>query len=203
MSRSERNNEPSENGIRHGGEIRARKVNEGESRLIPLSERSASALYAHIERMEINISLFREHIAILERPFNDGRIDKEIEMVKNKAEMLNEIVNTTDKLLTYSREDYSLGKGSRDDLDAAINALGKAKVDFMAAKLTADQVDGRRDDASAKIQLAKDKLSSHEKILNDLRAAMLVHASIDGNFKSHVAPSFFVKRGHILGELSP
>src|SRR5258708_39513910 len=47
----------------------------------------------HVERMQIHIALFKEHIDIMERPFQDGRIDQEIAILKQRPDVLNEIVN--------------------------------------------------------------------------------------------------------------
>ncbi len=38
----------------------------------------------HIEMMEIQLDLFKQHVAIMERPFNDGRIDAEIALLIQK-----------------------------------------------------------------------------------------------------------------------
>lgn len=41
----------------------------------------------NLESMKAKIDLFRIHIEIMERPFNDGRVDAEIEHLKQKAEL--------------------------------------------------------------------------------------------------------------------
>lgn len=190
----------------------------------------------HLERMEINVALFKEHIDIMERPFKDGRIDQEIAILKQKSDLLNEIMASAqcdvDSLEEAKKagvipEPLNVWQIAFPQPPAVIDprtpaettsifiqnpnykSLSGAKVDFnrikleyLAAKLAADQADRRRDDALAKIQLAKDKLSLHEKIMNDLQAAMVVSASVEGHFKSYVATNLFIKRGHILGEIS-
>jgi hypothetical protein len=156
----------------------------------------------NVERMEIHIALFKEHIDVMERPFKDGRIDQEIAMLKQKAGILKDTVDWAGYKAAYAKLKVDDGSYAKDVWHTAQIDLNKAKVDLLAAQLAADQAEKRRDDTLAKIQVAKDKLALHEKMLDDLRASMIVISSADGHYKSHVETNVFVKKGHVLGEFS-
>jgi len=225
----------------------------------------------NIDRAAIQIDLFKEHIDIMERPFKDGRIDDEIALLKQKSQLLSDIVDAVQRKIDRTKIAVQMGlavtepnlwtnpftlpsstninstaqtdgttNGGTSAVGPPVNGnsstsskttqttttkeisetnayvqnpdyrslvdlqtdLNKANIDYLTAKLAAEQAERRRDDALAKIQLAKDKVSQHEKILATLQASMLVVSSVDGMFTSHIGAGFFAKRGHVLGEIA-
>jgi len=46
----------------------------------------------HVDALALQIDLFRKHVEILERPFNDGRIEEEKKLLHAKADLLKEIM---------------------------------------------------------------------------------------------------------------
>ena len=65
----------------------------------------------NIERIAIHLAAFKEHIAIAERPFRDGRIDAEISALKQKADLLAEIKQIADKDVKRRNEIYNVMYG--------------------------------------------------------------------------------------------
>jgi hypothetical protein len=58
-----------------------------------------------------------------------------------------------------------------------------------------------RDDALARIALAKSKLIEHSKLLERYVSALQINCPADGQFKLAVAVKSFVKKGHTLAEI--
>ena len=63
-----------------------------------------------VERIENQLALFEEHINIMERPFKDGRIDEEIQMLKNKLSFLLEINAAMATRLKEVRDKMEIGQ---------------------------------------------------------------------------------------------
>ncbi|MET4514319.1 hypothetical protein [Bradyrhizobium sp. I1.7.5] len=59
-----------------------------------------------IESMQIKIDLFKQHIAIMERPFADGRIDQEIEHLKRKASLALEVMSASQRAINRRTAAY-------------------------------------------------------------------------------------------------
>jgi biotin carboxyl carrier protein len=74
---------------------------------------------------------------------------------------------------------------------------------YLEAQLAADQSDMKKQDALAKIELAKSKLAEHQKLLDELKSTLTIVAPLGGKFIAHVAVGLSVKRGHTLGEIMP
>lgn len=59
-----------------------------------------------VETMQIKIELFKQHIEIMERPFKDGRIDREIEHLKKKAELQADTMQASQRALDRRNAAY-------------------------------------------------------------------------------------------------
>jgi hypothetical protein len=68
----------------------------------------------NVKRMEIHIALFKEHIDVMERPFKDGRIDQEIAMLKQKADILKDTVDWAGKKAKYLNDGLRTGGVTAD-----------------------------------------------------------------------------------------
>ena len=147
-----------------------------------------------------HLSILRKKIEIAERPFLDGRVSEEIEMIKAKSQDLKTAYDDAVKIKDNTQvESDILGNIDKDKLYGVIDYALKAHVSLLEAELSVRQTQRKSQDALDKIQLAKSKLEFHEMILAQLESALTINSPAEGNFKSFVAPGLYIKRGHILG----
>jgi hypothetical protein len=210
-----------------------------------------------------HLTMIQETLDLAERPFLDGRIQEELDLLKTKAENFSQIavimnsrvesiqngtrmgirldppdntyINKVETLtMSASHTDESGGSGTIDrspvahdtkttsasdgsetsksttyvanpayivPSDAMI-AAKKADSDFREAALVASHSTRRKDEALAKIHLAKDAVAYHLSSLSEVLKLMTVTAHSDGTFTPLVSPGFYVVKGHILGRLT-
>lgn len=156
--------------------------------------------YKLLERRN-HLSLLSEQIAISERPFLDGRVNEQIEMIKKKAVDFSTMNDAAQKVLEEERRQSEvLGNNQDSYRSAVVNALQTHSA-YLDADLSAHQAERKQKDAQDKIQLAKSKLDFHEKVLGELEETMMVKSGANGIFRSLVVTGLFVRKGHILGTL--
>jgi hypothetical protein len=155
-----------------------------------------------LEKMELDLSLHEEHLAIIERPFSDGRVDEEIELGKQKAKYLDEQLKQMRDNLEWQKLQVTIGndlfnpRGPLMEVD-----LARTTSDHLAAKLASDQAEKQKADALAKITLGKTKLKQHSLLLSRMKAQLKITSPASGHFVPSVGAGLFSEKGNDLGEI--
>jgi hypothetical protein len=155
----------------------------------------------NLERMEIQLALFTEHIAILERPFIDGRVDAEIALVKAKMDALADRLKQKQDLALYYEHAMNMNLASPDQKLTSMADADAANSEYMAAKLESDQVERKKADALDRISLARSKLAQHRRLFEEMSAQLAVASPFDARFAGKSLKGLFAKKGRVLAEI--
>jgi biotin carboxyl carrier protein len=156
-----------------------------------------------LERTEIQISLHSQHIDIIERPLTDGRVDAEITLARQKADLLRKDVTELESNVEYARLAIQMGiMPENPDPPKYRVDLFNAQTDLLAAELAINHQTLKKGDAILKIALARAKLQEHKNLLNKMKDALTVRAPMNGNFVVSSGVGLFVQKGDFLGTLS-
>jgi multidrug resistance efflux pump len=154
-----------------------------------------------LDHWDVQLSLHSQHLDIVERPFRDGRVDNDIELIQKTMKLRKDEFDVAQNAFRNGGLDpYNLGTVQSPELRQAQAALEDAERRYLSAKLEADQADQRKKDSLDKIALGRSKLDQQKRLLDEMRKALIIAAPWDGTFNSLTAVGFASKKGHTLGE---
>jgi hypothetical protein len=168
-------------------------VNKGDS-LVALHSPS-------LERQLARLSMHYEHLSIAERPFNDGRLDEEMAVLRAKAQNLQDAKTSTDQILAETENEYRAGTRAASDWNNARVAAYSATSAYLDAKMAADQAPKKRLDMIDKIRATRNTMDIHKSSLQAFAAGMTIVAPEGGTFRLVAALGSFVQKGDIICEL--
>jgi hypothetical protein len=161
-----------------------------------------------LDRLHASLESLLEHIAIIERPLKDGRVDEEIKTLNQKAPILKEASEAADAALVvvknFPPHDPGAPPGDLDGLralrDAQITAA-QAQCAYLDAELSASHAERKKLDLLDKIASAKNKLAREQDYLSAMAAGLTILSPNAGQFTGHVSPGAFLKKGQVAGEV--
>lgn len=155
-----------------------------------------------LDRLQSTLDSLQTHIAIIERPLLDGRLDSEITALTTKAQALQAVVTLTTDTIAKATLEGKLGIGwtYRDFNDMQI-AQVQAKNAVVDANLAASHAAQKKIDLQDKIAAAKSKLIREQAYLMRMRKALIVEATSAGIFKAQAAVGSFLRKGKVIGEI--
>tara|TARA_B100001105_G_C22377506_1_gene437998 strand:- start:714 stop:1337 length:624 start_codon:yes stop_codon:yes gene_type:complete len=166
------------------------------TQLVRLESLQAQKIRSRAEAMKSLIEIY-------ERPYQDGRIKQLLQTLKSEAVGAAAELSAAESKLKSTKQRFEVGTASESEIAAAKAALDVAR----AKKLTADtQVahdPARTRDALDKMILARRHLDSELRFLDQFEQMLVVRAPRDGNFSIQVGIGGFVKKGDVIGVLTP
>jgi hypothetical protein len=155
-----------------------------------------------LDRLIARVAAFQQHIEIAERPFHDGRVDEEVQALVQKSEFLQRALEWSEEALQVANDKFRAGEIFQVDVDKAqvdVLRAGSAHID---AKIASDHAPKKHRDMIDKLNATKESLRQHQAFLQVMKSAMTISSPVKGQFKALVAPGWFVRRGHVLGEIT-
>jgi phage terminase Nu1 subunit (DNA packaging protein) len=156
----------------------------------------------HLDRLQSSIVALQEHIAIIERPINDGRLAEEMATMVDKASSLKNAVEFANKVVQLVEDGVPVGQYTAEDLNQAKIRAIQAETAYLDANLAASHAERKQNDLIDKITSAKNKLSREQIYVTAMQAAMSITSHVDGNFIGYIGVNFFVKKGQEIGEIN-
>ena len=156
-----------------------------------------------VDSFQLRLSAFSQEIEIAERPFLDGRVDAQINLlsakVANLADLQLQLTKTLSEFNFIKEESDAVTPnqiyGAQADIDRGAN-------DYLIAKSAFDSAAKQKQDAQDKIALARQHIADMQTLLNSMMARLAIKSTTAGLFVSRVHAGDFVKKGHILGSVS-
>jgi hypothetical protein len=136
------------------------------------------------------------------RPFHDGRVDEEVQALVQKADYLKRALQWSEYALQIANDKLRTGEFTQIDVDKAqVDVLhaGSAHID---AKIAAEHAPKKHRDMIDKLDATKQSLRQHQTFLQIMKSAMTIPSPVQGEFRVLVASGSFVRRGHVLGEIT-
>ena len=155
-----------------------------------------------LDRLIARVAAFQQHIEIAERPFHDGRVDEEVQALVQKSEYLKRALDWSEEALQSAYDRFRAGEIPQVDLDKAQVDVLHAGSAHRDAKIAADHAPKKHQDMIDKLNATKESLRQHQEFLQIMKSAMTISSPVEGQFKVLVAPGWFVRRGHVLGEIT-
>jgi hypothetical protein len=155
----------------------------------------------NLDRQRSALLALQEHIAIIERPFRDGRIDEEITTLNTKARSLKDAADFADENVRIAEARHKAGTVHLDVLNTAKISSVQATSAYLDAILSASHAERKKIDLVDKLTSAKNKLSREVTYIDTMKIGLTILFSFNGTFKARVAANAFLKKGQIIGEL--
>lgn len=155
-----------------------------------------------LERLQLRVAEFQHHIEVVDRPFHDGRVDDEINILHAKADILKHAKADADALVASMQDRLRVGEITDVDLlNVQIKAASAASA-FLDADLASRHAERKRNDMADKLSITRNTLRYEQTYLSMIANSLTIISQISGTFVVAVARGSFVRRGHILGTIN-
>lgn len=143
-------------------------------------------------------------LAIEERPFSDGRVDKLLQLTKDEAAAAQAALKVVQDWEQGARVAFAIDPSSPQalTLPTVLIELQDRTAELATINNELDELPKSSQDAKDRLDLAKQQLAIQKTALDALSALLTVVAPADGVFVASVGMGGFVKRGDALGVLS-
>lgn len=154
-----------------------------------------------LERMQSSLIALNEHIAIIERPIADGRLDQEIATMGAKTAALSQAADLTAAIVVIVQQQFLVGQVGQKEVDQANVDAIQAKTAFLDSELSSTHAELKKNDMIDKIASAKNKLIRESTYLETMNGCLSIIAPVSGTFTASSGSGFFLKKGEIIAEL--
>jgi hypothetical protein len=141
------------------------------------------------------------HLEIASRPFNDGRVEEQIKVIKEKVSIAESGQVAAKQSLGYWQHRIQIGTAPNEEVYQAQKALAPMASSYEDAILAADKIELHVKDARDRLRLSQEQLEREQAFLEDMTKRMTVASAVAGSFFAHVLEGAFVRKGHLLGEI--
>ena len=164
-------------------------------------QKLASLTSPNLDRMAASLVALQEHIDILLRPFNDGRLDQEIQALSQKAQALQDAFTALTQIEGDVSQSYALGLTDQVHVDQAKQSMLQAQSAKIDADIASSHAQQKKVDLFDKITSAKNRLQRENDYLTSMRGLLQVSAQRSGDFEGVAGQGSFVRKGKLIGTL--
>jgi chromosome segregation ATPase len=157
-----------------------------------------------LDRYKAMLDAHTQLVAIEERPFLDGRVDKQLQLTQAEAADAQAALTAAQAQVVKIQEEITLGNSAAQlQIMPATVELEDRTSELATINNELAELPMSIKDAKDRLAIAKQQIATQETALDALAALLTIVAPTSGLFIASVATGSFVKRGSEIGVLYP